>query len=982
MQTFVNPNGKGLRPLLIKSLLAAVLLLAPPTALRAATEFVDIKAQANTSLEDDGVANNNQGGWTDEGINDMGVYPPIPTGKVERNGYQFELIDPKANSGNVVIMLRGGKLGKDKPESVEIPIGGKTAPFIYFLQNAAGAPDKAEKNYQVATYEVVFKDGMREVIPIRDEIEIRQWFAGAWWDNSGAASWPIFMGTNVYSIKWKKLIGVWAMQWKNPSPDKPIEKIVLRSAGTAVPAIFAVTLSDKDFRADEAKIKEHFTRVEGAPEGYFDAKLKLERARIFEAAEKAGHFKGIRSVVPVRPDLLAVTVDGAIAESGPGLNNDTMLGLQKPEAFSLQSGSGKAFQPEKVGRQSVELWKGNVASFPEVVLYSHTFYLKLPQPMKPGETVSVTVPAIPERFTRTMDVALAPDKTVTPAIKVNQVAYSALSNERYAYLGWWAGDLGAVDFADMTKFEVVDEASGKVVMSGDIVARAAADPTSGENVSEMNISGLPAGKYHIRIPGFARSDSFGVGLANGIKELYYHTMRAFFHQRAGTELKKEHTDFPRPHMHVSVYESGYGVENANYVPKPGEKTRSFSGGYYDAGDDDTFTYHLRATGQSLLVYEAFPEVFGDRDLNLPESGNKIPDILDEALWGLSFYLDNQRPDGAIYLGQGNDQDYIREVEGKKGKRPAFGLLEPRNSSSTEYAAVAAQTARLLRRFDRAKSDKLIASAKAAYAWAKANPDQGLSPEEEKRIGNKLMQAYAAAELFNTTGEAAYNEDFIALYKDGALNAHWSHAFLPNLVRWAYVSSKQPGVDETIRKEMIASIKQGAEHNAKQTREAPYRNGSRVGVSHGWGSFNGGGGQAFGSILAYLLTNDPKYLATASLNADFQLGANPLSKGFITGVGARHPIQPQLNPLLYSGPEKTGKTAPGITVYGLAGQPKDGGIKNPKWYPSTNIPPGRHFVDQGSGSESSSEFTITETIGSSAMLYGFLYALEKQGAKKD
>ncbi|MEI6035580.1 MAG: glycoside hydrolase family 9 protein [Verrucomicrobiae bacterium] len=964
----------------MKPFLLAGLLLALLPAVRGETTLLDIKSQANTPLEDDGIANNGQGGWTDEGINDMAVYPPIPSGKVERNGYEFDLIDPKANGGNSVIMLRGAARGKDKPESVEIPIGGKVAPFIYFLQTAAGAPEKAAKNYQVATYEVVYKDGTREAIPIRDEIEIRQWFAGAWWDNSGAASWPIFMGTNVYSVKWKKLIGVWAMQWKNPSPEKPIEKIVLRSAGTAVPAIFAVTLSDKDFRADEAKTKEHFARVESAPDGYFDAKLKLERARVFEAAEKLGHFKGIRSVYPIRPDLLAVTVDGAMGESGPGLNNDAMSALQKPEAFSLKCGGGKVFQPEKVGRQSVELWKGNVASFPEVVLYSHTFYLKLPQPLKPGETCTVSVPAIPERFTRKMEVACSPDKTITPAIKVNQVAYSALANERYAYLGWWAGDLGTVDFSDMKKFEVVDEATGKPVLAGDILPRAAADPTSGENVSEMKIEQLPPGKYHIRIPGFARSDTFGVGLANGIKDLYYHTMRAFFHQRSGTELKRENTEFPRPITHRATYESGFGVDNPNYLPKPGEKSKEFSGGYFDAGDDDTFTYHLRAAGQSLLIYEAFPDVFKDKDLNLPESGNKIPDVLDEALWGLSFYQDNQRPDGAIYLGQGNDQDYIREVQGKKGKRPAFGLLDPRNNSATEYAAVAAQVARLLRPFDAARADKLAASAKSAYAWAKANPDQGLTPDEEKRSGNKLMEAYAAAELFNTTGDASYNQDFTALYKDGALKAHWSFGWLPNLVRWAYVKSKQPGVDETIRKDMIKSIKDNAEGDAKTTRDAPYRNGTRVGVANGWGTFNGGGHQAFSSILAYLLTKDPKYLTTASLNADFQLGGNPLSKGFITGLGARHPIQPQLNPLLYSGPEKTGKTAPGITIYGLAGQPKEGGINNVKWYPSSKIPPGRHWVDQGSGSEASSEFTITETIGSSAMLYEFLYALEKEQQK--
>ena len=246
-------------------LLTGILLTLLPN-LRSETTFLDIKSQANTPLEDDGIANNGQGGWTDEGINDMYVYPPIPFGKVERNGYQFEIIDPKANAGNSVIMLRGSERCKEKPETVEIPVGGKAAPYVYFLQNAAGAPLKTEKDYLVATYEVVFKDGTRETIPVRDELEIRQWFAGAWWDNAGAASWPFFMGTNVYSQKWKKLIGVWAMQWKNPFPEKPIEKIVLRSAGTAVPAIFAVTLSDQDFRADEVKLKEHFVRPDGVPD--------------------------------------------------------------------------------------------------------------------------------------------------------------------------------------------------------------------------------------------------------------------------------------------------------------------------------------------------------------------------------------------------------------------------------------------------------------------------------------------------------------------------------------------------------------------------------------------------------------------------------------------------------------------------------------------------------------------------------------------
>ena len=46
----------------------------------------------------------------------------------------------------------------------------------------------------------------------------------------------------------------------------------------------------------------------------------------------------------------------------------------------------------------------------------------------------------------------------------------------------------------------------------------------------------------------------------------------------------------------------------------------------------------------------------DNQLNLPESGNGIPDILDEALWAISFYLEHQYPDGAIPLGRVNLSD--------------------------------------------------------------------------------------------------------------------------------------------------------------------------------------------------------------------------------------------------------------------------------------------------------------------------------------
>lgn len=943
------------------------LLISTSLLAQANPTFIDLSKQANTSWEDDGIANNGKGGWTDEGINDFYMYPPIETGVVTRNAHSFLLLDEKANEGRSIILLKGSERCQDKPESVEIPTPGVKGQYVYFLQTAAGRPPKQEKNAIVAEYEIFYEDGTSVKIPVRDEIEIRQWYVAAWYDNSGRAAWPFITGVNTYSQKWKKFVGLWAMQWTNPNPEKPLAKIVLRSMGGATPAIFAVTVSDTDAHADQVALKTHFVRPPEAPANYFLPKEKIEKQGILAAAMAENHFQGLCSVAVIKPDLLAVTVDGGF--DGNAFSASIDWPAKEAECFRVEADGKPIALGSPMGRQSVEYWNGNVGPFPVVTLYRHTFYIPLQKPLPSGAEVAVSVSGITKPLTDRLAFRYDPAQTISPIIKINQVAYSPLGTQRFAYLGWWAGDLGAVDYADFKTFEVVDESTGKKVFDGPVTLRAGQDAGSGENIFEMNLAALKPGKYHIVIPGLARSDSFGVG-GDGIRSMYYDTMRAFFHQRAGVELPAKNTAFPRSAYLTDCYESGYMVGNANYAPKPGEAVKSFSGGYHDAGDDDCFTQHLRATAQTLLVYEAFPKAFHDKDLNLPESGNGIPDLLDEAAFALSFYHDTQREDGAIYYGRGNDQDYIREVEKKTGKRPAFGLLDPRNNSSSEYAAVAAQYSRLIAPYNAKRAADFLASARKAYDWACTHPDEKPDP----RLGNEIILSWAAAELFKTTGESRYNQDFLRFVRDeGALKkAHWSLGALVWFPRWTYLSTDRPEKDAALDQEFRAALLKDAEFARKRTLENPYRNGWDRKAA-GWGNLNGGGHHAFTSMLAYLATKDPAHLETVTLNADFQLGANPLSKTFISAIGTRPPNFPQLNPHLYSGPKKTGAMAPGITIYGLSCSKPDS-MDTKSWFPAST-PGYRCWRDLGAGgAEVSSEFTINETIGHSAMLYAFLFAL--------
>jgi endoglucanase len=922
--------------------------------------FVDLAPVANTTLENDG-----QAGWCNEGVNDMFLFPPLPSGEVTRNGYRFSLLDPDREGRKTVLMLRGQRL-TDKPREATVAVPRRKGRFAYFLQHSVARVNGQPANYRVAVYTVRYTDGSQAEIPVHDGVEIHHWWTAEWYENSGAKSWPIFMGRNSVCMKWNRLIGVWAMQWSNPAPEKEIVSISFRSEGLAAPAIFAVTITDDDYPASP-HARDDYRRPEDVPVDYFARKLVGEQKRLYAEMQRQGMVRGLRSVELLRPDLVAVTLDAVVAE-GAGMAAAKASALQRADAFSVTSDNDPAYQAGrallKVGRRSYEDWNGDVGPFPQNVFYGHTYYLLLPKPLSSGQAYRIEVRGV--EFTNQLELAYDERNTVTPALKVNQVAYSSVAERRYAYLGWWAGDAGKVDYAGFRKFQVVTEPDRRVVLEGETSLRKGDDVLSGEDVWQLDLSPLKPGRYHVQVPGLGRSDSFSVG-GEPIRELYYHANRAFFHQRCGCELRLPFSDFSKPLCHTEVYANGHLVGAAGAAADFAEPKRSFRGGYHDAADFDVFTYHLRATAQVLAAYEFAPGRFRDGDLNLPESGNGIPDVLDEADWALLGYRETQQADGGVPLGRGNDQDALRDWEREhQGQRPPYGLFPPTSTSCTEYAAVAAQFARFLRRFDAPKADRYVESARRALTWAEAHP--GSATVEN---GRDLFLAWAAAELYATTGEQGFDDTFKRLYRAGAMaKVHWKLAATAPICEWAYLACQQPGRDLAIQQELKTLALQRAEAIVKDTEAPAYRVGrGAANRGNGWGNLNGGGRWADPCLRAYFLTRDRRYLDAASLNADFQLGANPLSKTFLTGLGARFPEHPEISEFLYTGPHRTGATVKGITVYGLTSD-------EPPWYPAT--PPWRRWRDLGNGgAEISSEFTITETIGASAMLYSVLYALEPE-----
>ncbi|HPO89871.1 MAG TPA: glycoside hydrolase family 9 protein [Victivallales bacterium] len=988
----------------IKDIFCFVLLFALSLIIEAEPIYINLTKYVNTPIEDDGIANNAKGGWSDEGINDMFIYPPVVSGKVSRNGFKFEIL-PIGPDKNTVIMLKGEDNSINKPEEVKISIPSVKAQFIYILQNAVKQSKGQSKNFIVANYILEYSDGTTEVFPIRDGIEIRQWWTGSWWENSGEKSWPFFIGRNLYSMKWGQLIGVWATQLKNPFPEKEINAIILRSEKKSIPVIWAITLDNDDYYKSP-DLKKDYVRPPDVPAGYFDGKQAIENKLIFEVMKKNGYAKGIRKVDIISDDIIAVTIDAALS-GGAGMANEKVMQFQKPQNFLLseensESTNSKAqFYPISVGRQSWNFDTIDVEDFPLVQIYFHTYYLKTPQ-MKKGMKYSINIPLLENAEVKEIKFEFT-EQCVTPVIKVNQAAYFSKSNSKFAYLGWWAGDIGPVDYSKFKEFKVVSNDFKKTFFEGTIKKRKGSDEkvneedVSGEIVYEMDISELKkTGIYRIVVPGLGSSYSFGIGV-DEFSKIYQTVLRGFLFQRCGYELNTEFCRFNRPACHLKNYESGHLVYGANekyqagkhiiqFKPqKKDEEIREFRGGWHDAGDYDLFYSHMISASKMLIAYEYAPNIFKDGDASSPENKNNVPDILDEVEWGLKFYADNQQADGGIFAGRANDEDYgnkewksefakwkEKKPEWKKyGDLPPFGNFFPCSASCDTFAAVAAQTSRNFAKIAPNKAKKYLEQAEKAYDWARKNSDDEYAREgiSYGKIEWKTAWIWAASELFKTTGKQKYNDDVIKLAndKENPFKVHWAQAHSIPFFQFAYASCNRPQVNKDIKKKFYDNIIKSADEIIKNNDRRAYRMGSRK-ESGGWGNLVGGGYYGEICVLAYILSKEKKFLDAASINADYQLGANPLSRSFISGIGENPVIHPELRKPLY---DKNGIPAEGIPVFGPGGNENSLGES----YPS-KVPIWRRWIDNRV-SALHCEFTVGSTQGEAILLYGILNAEENK-----
>jgi hypothetical protein len=370
------------------------------------------------------------------------------------------------------------------------------------------------------------------------------------------------------------------------------------------------------------------------------------------------------------------------------------------------------------------------------------------------------------------DVARAAD-VVTPQITIDQFGWQVRSAKVAVLADPVRGQNAGTPFRPGPRFEVRSEPDGAVAYRGAI------RPWNGGNVSELagdrvwhaDFSALrKPGAYYLYDPA-RKVRSYAFRIADDVyRPVLVDSVRTFYYQRSGTPVTARHGG----NWHHSGAHLGPGQDRAARYIQGGKalgQPRDLRGGWFDAGDLNKYVPYLEATLFDLLwAYELNPQVFGD-DTNIPESGNGVPDLLDEVKWELDWLQKMQDTDGGVFNRVGG-----RSYD--NGPPPPSSDTQPRfyTAKTTWATAVAAASfahaARIYDRFDRAFpgfAARLRDAARLAWTYLEAHPE--MSPADgsdgertlaataagSNQSADRRARVYAAAELFKTCGEAPFRQ---------------------------------------------------------------------------------------------------------------------------------------------------------------------------------------------------------------------------------
>ncbi|QXD15451.1 glycoside hydrolase family 9 protein [Rhodocaloribacter litoris] len=522
----------------------------------------------------------------------------------------------------------------------------------------------------------------------------------------------------------------------------------------------------------------------------------------------------------------------------------------------------------------------------------------------------------------------------TDAIRLNQIGFYPNAPKEAVVTGPPAEDT----------FHVLRVATGDTVYTGTL-GPSRHWTLSGESMRRADFSSLRTpGAYVLDVPGLGRSHAFVINEAVH-RPVAVAALKGYYFQRASTALDAAHAGiWARPAGHpddrVMVHPS------AASPARPAGTILAAPRGWYDAGDYNKYVVNSGISTYTLLaLYEHYPALATALKTNIPESGNDVPDVLDEALWNIRWMLAMQDPhDGGVYH-KLTTPGFEGAVMPHQATQPRY-VVQKGTAATLDFAAVMAQAARLYDDFPSTfpgLADSLRTAALAAWHWARTRPDipyvqgamnQAFDPDiHTGEYGDSNLSdewAWAAAELAVTLEADSFLT--VASPLDAAPDVPWWGGV--RMLGWYTLLHHRQALAAALD---TNSLKQRFLDFAGTLASARTPYGTVMGHEAGhfvWGSNSVAANQGMLLMQAFRLTADSTYLWAALSNLDYLLGRNATGYSFVTGYGDRTPMHPHHRPSQADG---IAAPVPGL----LAGGPNPG-RQDGCTYPSTLA--ARAYVD--------------------------------------
>ena len=242
-----------------------------------------------------------------------------------------------------------------------------------------------------------------------------------------------------------------------------------------------------------------------------------------------------------------------------------------------------------------------------------------------------------------------------------------------------------------------------------------------------------AGKYLLYVPGSGYSYPFE------IKASVHHnvaaaSIKAYYFMRSSIALKEKYAgkwSRAAGHPDTIVLIHASAVSDG----RPAGTIISSPRGWYDAGDYNKYIVNSGITTSTLLsLYEDFPAYMKTVKLTIPESGNGLPDVLNEVLWNLRWMFTMQDPaDGGVYHKLTNAAFDKMEMP-DKSTEPRY-VVQKGTAATLDFAAVMAQASRVFGKFKTqlpGLADSCLVQANKAWEWAVKNPNVAYNQDAMNR----------------------------------------------------------------------------------------------------------------------------------------------------------------------------------------------------------------------------------------------------------